>query len=125
MQIKKMFLMSIGFLSLGAGIIGIVLPLLPTTPFLLLSILCFSESNERFSTFLLKSKTLKSYVENYQNKTGIPFGVKARSLIFLWGTLIASMLLFHKDKEYLFIILPLVGAGVTLHILLIKTRKKT
>jgi hypothetical protein len=46
-----------------------------------------------------------------------------QSLIFLWATLTASMLIFQKD--YLFVLLPLVGAGVTMHILLIKTKKET
>lgn len=111
-----------GFLSLGVGIVGIALPVLPTTPFLLLSVFCFSGSSNRFSGLLLKIKWLASYVENYKNKTGVPRIVKVQSIIFLWATLTASMLVF--QKEYLFILLPLVGAGVTLHIALLRTKKE-
>lgn len=121
MSVKKTFLLSMGFLSLGAGIVGVALPVLPTTPFLLLSVLCFSGSSERLSGFLLKNKALASYVENYRNKTGVPLALKVRSIFFLWATLAASMLLF--QKEYLFILLPVVGAGVTAHIALLKTKK--
>ena len=110
-----------GFLSLGVGIVGVALPVLPTTPFLLLSVFLFSGSNEKFSNFLLKNKTMASYVENYKNKAGVPAAVKARSIAFLWATLCASMLIFQKD--YLYILLPLIGAGVTAHIALIKTKK--
>jgi len=113
--------MSMGFLSLGAGIVGIALPVLPTTPFLLLSVFCFSGSSERFSNFLLKSRALSGYMENYKNKTGLPVRLKVKSLVFLWASLAASMLLFQKD--YLYALLPLVGAGVTLHIALIRTKK--
>jgi hypothetical protein len=121
MSVKKTLMMSMGFLSLGVGIVGVALPVLPTTPFLLLSVFLFSGSNEKFSKLLLKNKTLASYVENYKNKTGVPAGVKIRAVAFLWATLAASMLIF--QKEYLFVLLPLVGAGVTAHIALIKTKK--
>jgi uncharacterized membrane protein YbaN (DUF454 family) len=122
MSVKKTFLISMGFLSLGVGIVGVALPVLPTTPFLLLSVFCFSESSSRFSNLLLKNKWLASHVENYKNKTGVPRIVKVQSLIFLWATLTASMLIF--QKEYLFILLPLVGVGVTVHIALLKTKKE-
>jgi uncharacterized membrane protein YbaN (DUF454 family) len=123
MNVKRALLLSMGFLSLGVGIVGIALPVLPTTPFLLLSAFCFSGSSKRLHNLLLKSKWLASYIENYTSKTGVPKTVKMQSLIFLWATLTASMLIFQKD--YLFVLLPLVGAGVTMHILLIKTKKET
>lgn len=123
MSVKKTFMVSMGFLSLGVGIVGVALPVLPTTPFLLLSVFLFSGSNDKFSQILLKNKTLASYVENYKNKTGVPTGVKMRSIAFLWATLAASMLIFQKD--YLYVLLPLVGAGVTLHIALIRPKKDT
>ena len=124
MKTKQILLTAAGFASLGAGIIGIIMPLLPTTPFLLLAALCFSAGNSRFSRFLTKNKYLGSYLEHYRNKTGIPLPIKLQSILFLWAVLLLSMFLLHKD--YLFILLPIVGSCVTIHICAIRpARKKT
>jgi uncharacterized protein len=122
MTAKKALLTAAGFASLGAGIVGIALPILPTTPFLLLSAICFSAGNSRFSNALMKNKYLAGYIDHYRNKTGIPFKIKMQSIAFLWAALLVSMFLLQKD--YLFILLPCVGAGVTAHLALIQTKKE-
>ena len=121
MSIKKAVLLSMGFLSLGVGIVGIALPVLPTTPFILLSAICFSNSSDRFYQILRKNKYLGSYIDHYRNKSGVPTSIKMSSIVFLWAMLVLSMILFHKD--YLFIILPIVGTCVTIHIALIKAKR--
>lgn len=121
MKAKKLFLTAAGFSALGLGIVGIALPVLPTTPFLLLAALCFSAGSSRFSEILQKNKYLGSYITHYREKTGVPLGTKIVSIVFLWAALLLSMALFRKD--YLFILLPIVGACVTVHIALIKTKK--
>ena len=122
MNAKKILLIAAGFTALGLGLVGIALPVLPTTPFILLSAICFSASNSRFSRLLQKNKYFSSYIDNYKNKTGIPGSVKIGSIIFLWTSLLVSMILLKKD--YLYILLPVVGVCVTIHIALIKTQKK-
>ncbi len=122
MSIKKALLTTAGLASLGAGIAGIVLPILPTTPFLILAAFCFSASSSRFSNVLMKNKYLAGYLEHYRNKTGVPFKTKMQSICFLWAVLLISMFVLQKD--YLYILLPCVGAGVTLHLALMKTKKE-
>jgi uncharacterized membrane protein YbaN (DUF454 family) len=122
MKTKKLLLTAAGFSSLGLGIVGIVLPILPTTPFLLLAALCFSAGNSQFGEILQKNRYLGSYITHYRNKTGVPLKVKLCSIFFLWGVLLISMAVFRKD--YLYILLPVVGVCVTVHIVLIKTKNK-
>lgn len=122
MNFKKLLLTAAGFSALGLGIVGIVLPVLPTTPFLLLSALCFSAGSSRFAEILEKNKYLGSYIVHYRNKTGVPIKIKIYSIVFLWAALLVSMAVFRKD--YLFILLPVVGVCVTSHIALIRTQKK-
>lgn len=76
---------TLGFVFLGAGVIGIFLPLLPTTPFVLLSAACFARSSEKWHRWLLANKTFGPMVKNWEEKRCISCFVK--------GVAIASMLL--------------------------------
>ena len=62
----RLVYLTIGFMSLGLGIIGIPLPILPTTPFLLLSMACFAKSSKRFETWLYQTKLYQTYVADYR-----------------------------------------------------------
>ncbi|MGI6360750.1 MAG: YbaN family protein [Bacillota bacterium] len=111
----------LGFVFMGIGIIGIFLPILPTTPFLILAALLFAKGNSRFATVLLKNKYLAAYINNYRNKVGVPIKTKITSLVFLWGLLIISMIAWVKPPiTYLLVV---VGIAVTIHLLCLKTKK--
>lgn len=62
----RLVYLTIGFVSLGLGIIGIPLPILPTTPFLLLSMACFAKSSKRFEKWLYQTKLYQTYVADYR-----------------------------------------------------------
>lgn len=121
METKRLFFFSIGAILLGVGAVGVVLPVLPTTPLVLASFFCFTKSSKRAERWILSNRYFGSYIKNYQTKQGIPLDVKIKSIIFLWTTLIVSCYFF-QDRNYLIILLPLVGVAVTLHIFLIKTK---
>ncbi|EHY96753.1 hypothetical protein SPAR1_1099 [Streptococcus pneumoniae GA02254] len=67
----RLIYLIIGFLSLALAIVGVVLPLLPTTPFLLLSIACFSRSSKRFEDWLYHTKLYQTYVADFRETKSI------------------------------------------------------
>lgn len=118
---KRILLLLAGSLLLALAIIGIFLPLLPATPFAIGAAACFSMSSERAYRFLVKNRFIGPYIENYRLKKGIPVKAKVRSIVFLWVALAASAIL--AGKPWLWAALCMVGIGVTLHLLLMKTRR--
>ncbi|MEL7671612.1 YbaN family protein [Methanobacterium sp.] len=121
MEIKRLFLFSLGAVLFAIGAIGAVLPVLPTTPFILASFLCFGKSSKRAEKWISNNRYFGSYIENYKTRQGVPFDVKLKSIIFLWTTLIISLIIF-SHANYLVILLLIVGTAVTAHILLLKTK---
>ena len=86
-KFKKFLFIVIGTISLGLGCIGIILPILPTTPFLLLSVACYYKSSERMHSWLLNNKLFGSYIRNYKEGNGIPLKTKILTLVFLWAAI--------------------------------------
>ncbi len=122
METRRLFFFGLGAALLGVGAVGVVLPVLPTTPLVLASFFCFTKSSPRAEKWILKNRYFGSYIENYQTKQGVPLDVKFKSIIFLWVMLIISGYLF-REHSYLLLLLPMVGVAVTLHIVLLKTKK--
>lgn len=122
MEPKRVFFFSLGVTLLGVGAIGAVLPVLPTTPLVIASAFCFGKSSKRAERWISRNRYFGSYINNYKTKKGVPQDVKIKSLVFLWVMLIASMLI--ANQGYLYILLMVVGMGVSAHILLLKTMVK-
>ena len=70
-MIKKIGLIALGTLSLIVGIIGIFLPILPTTPLLLLTSYCYIKSSERLSKKFMNTKIYDKYVRNFHEQGGM------------------------------------------------------
>jgi uncharacterized membrane protein YbaN (DUF454 family) len=119
----RIILIITGFISLILGIIGIFVPLLPTTPFLLLTTFCFSKSSKRFNNILLNNKFLFKYIDDYKKGKGIKPGIKISAILFLWTGLLFGMFFYKISNIYLLLSLLITGIAVSVHILLI--RKKT
>ena len=119
-SIKKVLLVISGTLFLVLGVIGIFIPLLPTTPFLLLAAACYIKGSKKFYDWLIKNRWLGQYIKNYQNGKGIQFKVKIITIIVLWLTIIISTILFVSNL-IIQIILFIIAIGVTIHIIKIKT----
>ncbi|MDR2830341.1 MAG: YbaN family protein [Methanobrevibacter sp.] len=122
MKIRRLVYIIFGIIFLSLGAIGVFLPLMPTTPFVILAAFCFGKSLKRAENWILKSKYFGSYIENYRNKVGVPIRAKVRSIIFLWIVLIVSMV--YTWSFFTFIILLLVGVAVSLHIYFLKTKNE-
>ena len=122
MKIRNIFLTILGFACLGLGALGVVLPVLPTTPFVLLAAICFSASNKKFHDRLRRNRVFGQYIENYHTKQGISMWLKVSSIAFLWTGLAISAVIVRA--VWVYVVLGIVGVGVTTHLLLIKTKKK-
>jgi len=80
----KYFLITMGVLFTIIGFVGAVLPLLPTTPFLLVAVICFSKSSERFENWLVNTKVYITYVESFKNNKGYTLKNKFKLLISVY-----------------------------------------
>ena len=83
---KRYFLISVGVLSFLLGSAGAILPLLPTTPFLLLAGYCFARSSNKFDVWLKRTKLYQIYASDYVETKSIPKYKK-------WKILISSYIL--------------------------------
>ncbi|MFC2003154.1 YbaN family protein [Chloroflexota bacterium] len=120
---KKSLLLIIGTLSMTVGILGIVVPILPTTPFLLLAAACYIRSSQKMYNWLLNNQYLGSYINNYIQGKGIPLKIKVFTVILLWITIGLSAW-FATQEVAIRVILIVVAVGVTTHIVLIKPLEK-
>jgi len=121
-KIKKIFLNIAGYLCLGLGATGIFMPGLPTTPFVILAAICFSKSNPKVYEWLRGTKFFGPYIEHYRTKQGVKIRLKVVSIIVVWVSLSISMWML--QAVWAFVLLPIVGVCVTVHIALIKTKVK-
>jgi uncharacterized membrane protein YbaN (DUF454 family) len=119
-NMKNTILLIIGLISIILGAIGVFIPVLPTTPFVLLAGGCFSISSPRLSAWLKKSKFFGSYIENYENNTGIPKEVKMKAIVTLWAGIILSMVLIQNMT--LNCLLMLIAVCVSIYLGKMKTR---
>jgi len=120
--VKRRLLIGAGTLSTGLGIIGIFVPILPTTPFLLLAAACYMRSSERFYQWLINNRILGAYVRNYIEGKGMPVKIKMFTILLLWLT-IALTIVFGVQNIVIKIVLICIAVGVTAHIALIRKRK--
>jgi len=122
-NLSRWVLIIIGSFFTGLGILGLFLPLLPTTPFLLLAAACYVRSSERFYNWLMNNKWIGRYIKNYLEGKGIPLKSKVLSISALWIT-IGYSVFFVVNIFPVRVILILIAIGVTMHLLSIRTLKK-
>ena len=124
MHLKKILLAAFGFIFLGLGAIGLIVPVWPTTPFVLLSVACFS-SSPRIKARIMKIPFFREHIENYEQRIGLSRKTFWLSMGWLWSMLVLSIALVQDN--WISLLLMLIGAAVTIHILWIaqpKDRKK-
>jgi uncharacterized membrane protein YbaN (DUF454 family) len=114
------FLIILGSLSVGLGAVGIILPILPTTPFLLLAAACFIRSSEKLYQRLISNRWFGKYLKNYREGKGVPIATKVVGISALWITIGLSAI-YGTNFLAIRIALLLVAVGVTVHIVLLPT----
>ncbi|MCD7924460.1 DUF454 family protein [Bacteroidaceae bacterium] len=113
----------VGTISLILGIIGIFLPLLPTTPFLLLTAAMYFRSSPRLYNWLIQQKYLGTYILNFRENKAIPLHAKIVSVSLIWISL-SYCAICVVPYIWARIIFLLIAVGTTWHILSYKTLRK-
>lgn len=121
-RLKRAVLVIFGTLSLSLGIIGVFIPILPTTPFLLLSAACYIRSSPKLYNWLITNRYFGKFIVNYREHKGIPLSVKVVVLILLWATILISAL-YATENIWLRSFLIIIAISVSLHVLFLKTLK--
>lgn len=116
---KKTFLKIVGYLSVALGFAGAFLPLVPTTPLLLLALWCFSKSSPKMNAWLLGNRMFGRYLKDYEQGRGIPKVVKVSSIIILWSSILFTTIVF-TEAWWLRVLLLLMALLVSVHILNLK-----
>lgn len=120
----KIFLTILGVVSLGLGIVGIFLPLLPTTPLLLLAAWCFVRSSSRLYAWLINHPRLGEYIRNFREYRAIPLRVKIVSVTLVWLTLGYCILAVVDEWWWAQAGLLFLAVAISWHILSYATLKK-
>lgn len=116
---KRIFLLILGGITLCLGAVGILIPVLPTTPFLLVSAWSWLRSSTRLYNWLVGHRVLGSYIRNYLIHKAVTRKARRLALLFLWFGLGASFWLV--DSLHVRIVLVVVGLAVSIHLLTLRT----
>ncbi|WP_339008850.1 YbaN family protein [Fusobacterium animalis] len=121
-NLKKKIYICVGLLAVGLGIIGAFLPVMPTVPFLLVALFCFERSSKKYHDMILNNKYFGKVLRDYYEGKGLTTSVKIKAILFLSCGIGFS---FYKVQHlYLRIMLVVIWLGVTIHIVLLKTKPK-
>ena len=120
MDIRKALLIFLGTVCVGLGVLGMFLPLLPTTVFLLMAAYCYSHSSERFHTWLINNRWFGGYIRNYKTGKGISMRQKVSTISVLWASIGFSIWAIDASI-WIDLLLLAIAVGVTIHLVLIRT----
>ena len=122
MKTMKFLFAFLGSVSLVLGIMGVFLPVLPTTPFLLLAAAMYMRSSQRLYDWLMSHKHLGAYIRNFREHKALPLRVKVVAVTMVWATLLYCAIFVAKEW-WMSAIFIAIATGVTVHILSFKTLK--
>jgi uncharacterized membrane protein YbaN (DUF454 family) len=105
----------LGCVAVALGAVGVVTPVLPTTPFLLLATFLFARSSPRLNRALLRNRVFGKFLTNYFERKPIPLREKIVSIGFLWAGLGATFY-FASLRTWVVVLLLAIGVAVTVHI---------
>ena len=122
-MLSKWFLMSLGVLAMVVGLVGVVVPLLPTTPFLLLAAACFVRSSDTLYNRLMSNRLFGGFIRDYREQRGVSARTKIVAVALLWGVMGYTVLMV-ATTIWLRILLIAIAVAVTTHLLRLKTLPK-
>ena len=119
----RLFMAIVGAVSLALGVVGIFLPLLPTTPFLLLAAAAWLKASPRLYQWLITHPVLGEYIRNFREHKAIPLRIKIYSVSLVWLTIGYCILAVVEQWWWAQTLLALLAIAITWHILSYKTLK--
>ena len=122
-RLVKGLLLAAGTVSVGLGVLGIVFPVVPTTPFLLLAAACYAHSSERFYVGLLTNRYFGQYIRDWREKRGLTLATKLWIIFVMAGTMGASAVFF-VPLVSVKIFLGIVGACVSIYVWRLPTKPR-
>jgi len=120
MDVRKALLIFAGTVFVALGVLGMFLPLVPTTIFLLLAGYCYSHSSERFHNWLLNNRLCGDYIRNYKDGKGISLRQKVSTILFLWMSIGFSIWILAAGF-WLNLLMIGIALGVSIHLIALKT----
>jgi len=121
-RIVKALLVVAGSICVGLGVMGIVLPILPTTHFLLLAAACYAHSSERFYVRLLSNRLFGQYIRDWRENKGLTIATKLWVIFVLVVTMGISIVFFVPILAVK-LLLASIGLGITIYIWRLPTKK--
>ena len=121
-RLWKLLLVACGTLCVALGVIGIFLPIMPTTVFLLMAAACYARSSERFYRKLVENRWLGGYIRRGREGGGMSRRQKAVTLAMLWAGILASAI-WSVDAWWIRGVLVAIAVSVTIHVVRIPALK--
>lgn len=121
-RLTRLLLIVGGTLCVILGVVGMFMPVLPTTPFLLLASICYARSSKRFYRWLLTNRWCGEYIKKYQEGKGIALKQKVLTIFLLWLS-ISYAIWFVVSLWWVKLILLGIAIGVTFHLIRLNTLK--
>ena len=97
-KISRVLWFTAGFIVMTIGLIGIIVPGLPTTPLMILAAACFAKSSQRFYDWIINNKMFGQHVKNYREGNGIPKKSKPIILVTMWTFVLFAVLIAIPDS---------------------------
>lgn len=116
----RYILMTSGFISIGMAFIGIIFPVWPTTPFLLLAAYLFGKSSPRMHDYLMHNKYFGQILRDFYEQRGIRLKTKIFALTLMWAVLIAAIVLF-MPFDWAKVSVVIIGIMVSIYLISLKT----
>ncbi len=120
-RITRLLWTAAGTLSLAIGAVGIILPVLPTTPFVLIAAACYLRGSKRMYDRLVKNRYFGGYLRDYVEGRGVSKRATVVSIAFLWSLILLSVV-FATNDQIIRAVLVVVAIAVTVHLLRLRTR---
>jgi len=98
MKIINIFWIVLGFICLGLGVIGIIMPILPTTPFFMVTVVCFAKGSERLKRWFMSTSFHKKYIQSFYEKKGMT--LKNKLIILSFASIMLAVAFYFSAKPY-------------------------